>query len=266
MSELVQIYQPLRKKLELIELSIKLSSCSEQYKRDFEIKLRDFQRTIEEIKQLAHDNVSIQEQLRDKLKILQENRKSLDQLRRSKPVVIEINSSCANISDTPNLNYLSMGENRHNFELSPINQSNLPVLTPVSRKISFDGVPEISFIEPEEFDSIPQYMRGRQNVEALNKFIKRINEAVYDKYTLIKLPRNQVSKDKLKLYLEYKRLQATTDKHLIFITASDLGLKLLDKQTNNFFAMLRHVKRIKEMRDGGVTKICLLNTDFQPLV
>ncbi|XP_026470630.1 spindle and kinetochore-associated protein 1-like [Ctenocephalides felis] len=215
----------------------------------------DSSANIDEIKELSHDNFTLQGQLQKMLNLLERCRARLNRLMNSLTAAPPNNLPCEDNSKSTD-----SGSNIQHSEESPMMQSNLPdpVLRRESKRIAVDGVPQVSFMELEEFEAIPYYLRGRLRVEAINDFIELINDAAYYKYKLLKLPRHKVPRYKLNDYSEYKRLEADSEKDTKFILVDDIGANPLDKQTKTFLAMLRHVKRIKDIRNRGVTKIILL--------
>ncbi|XP_026470637.1 spindle and kinetochore-associated protein 1-like [Ctenocephalides felis] len=190
------------------------------------------------------------------LNLIEKSRARLNRLRKSLTAAPAKHLSCGDNSKSTHLE-----SNVQHSEGSPLMQSNPvpdPVLTGVTKRITVNGVPQVSYMKLEEFESIPYYLRGRLRIETINDFIELINNAAYYKYKLLKFPRHEVPRYKLHEYSEYKRLEADNENGVKFIMSSDIGVNPLDKQTKTFFAMLRHVKRIKEIRNGGVTKICFL--------
>ncbi|XP_026470629.1 spindle and kinetochore-associated protein 1-like [Ctenocephalides felis] len=210
---------------------------------------------MNEIKQLADGNGSMQGQLQEMLSLIEKTRARLNRLRKSLTAVPANQLSCGDNSKSTHL-----GSNVQHSEGSLMTQSNLPdpVLTGVTKRITVDGVPQVSYMKLEEFESIPYYLRGRLRVETINDFIELINNAAYYKYKLLKLPRHEVPRYKLHEYSEYKRLEAVNESGIKFIMTSDIGINPLDNQNKIFLAMLRHAKRIKEIRSGGDTKNCFL--------
>lgn len=251
-------------------------------KRDCEIKMGS-QLSKNDMKQLADDNASMQKQLRDILSSLEKNKTRIDELSNSIPDCSENDSSCDEGDNSPNLGNLPTEQDVKYFLLCPLVEENISVhttpvcqktitvlttpqwqknitvlRTPVPQKNSVNGVPQIPFLDLEEFASIPQYMKGRLRIEAINDFIQVINNAVFKKYSLLKLPRNQIPWRKWKSYRAYRSLEDESVKGIKFITPRDIRVNPLDNKIKILFAILRHVKRIKQTRDRGVIRICLI--------
>lgn len=123
MSEWVdQIYKRLGKKIEVIESSMKLPSCTEKRRQDFEIILKEFQNSIEETKQMVHDNIRMQEAVRDK----------------PKEIIVDIKNRKLSRRQT----YVIQNNNlSHTLKSATI--------------LMFDRVTEISFLKTGKFESIP---------------------------------------------------------------------------------------------------------------
>lgn len=256
------LYETLTNKLVFIENCINLLECPESFREEVGDRLESFQVLIDEICQLANENHAMRDRLADKLAKLQENRKRIEELRKSKSRSQSsrpgdrVNSSNNQPVSEDNCSSLPPTSTDAPAEMPAVIERTTSPSPCSSKRSPYNDISKIHFASLEEFGTIPHYMRGRKHIEDLNKYITDINDSIEEKYNLIRLHRTQVPKDKLKFYADYKKSQGeTTD---IFITASDLGLKKFDKQNLNYLAMLRHIKRIKEVREGGIIKICIL--------
>ncbi|XP_026470626.1 spindle and kinetochore-associated protein 1-like [Ctenocephalides felis] len=174
---------------------------------------------MDEIKQLADGDGSMQGQLQEMLNLIEKTRARLNRLRKSLSAVPANQMSCGDNSTSTHL-----GSNVQHSEESPMMQSNPvpdPVLTGVTKRITVNGVPQVSYMELEEFESIPYYLRGRLRVETLNDFIELINMPLTVNTKLLKLPRHEVPRYKLHEYRRYKRLEAVNESGIKFIMTSD---------------------------------------------
>lgn len=150
------------------------------------------------------------------------------------------------------------------LQVSPVPSSWNMLVSPVenTRTVQFvkkepaEESTYVVYVTPEEFESVPKYMRGRLMVDTLNSFIDIINSAVNKKYSILCLRRKDVKQRDLNLYLEWKNQENNhTTKGQYFCTAKDLSTLChfkVDKSAYTMFTILRHLKRVKEIRVGGL--------------
>lgn len=112
--------------------------------------------------------------------------------------------------------------------------------------------PQINYISLNEFNYIPQYMRGRLSFETCNKLVDDFNKALETKYKFMMIPNNKYSNDELTKYTLYKNQENDETRGLFFVTPKDLheysDLKISMNNTKIFIQCVRHCKRIKEIR------------------
>ncbi|KAF7991241.1 hypothetical protein HCN44_002803 [Aphidius gifuensis] len=134
------------------------------------------------------------------------------------------------------------------------------------RKMLFKD-PEDSYIIKElsdsEFSKIPKYMIGRQTLSTVNAFITTINQIMKFKYGILALGKvGARKKGELNLYLEFKKEEsdlkaANQEGEIYFFNADDYERETnskLDKTKLNLLTVLRHCKRIHEIRLGKNVK------------
>ncbi|XP_034945150.1 spindle and kinetochore-associated protein 1-like [Chelonus insularis] len=151
--------------------------------------------------------------------------------------------------------------------INDINASELFSDVQDCRKTLFKEETEDSyFIEPlseTEFSKIPKYMIGRQNITNVNDFISTINNVLKAKYSILALGKiGARKKGELELYLQFKKEETDVypnsgSEKKYFFTAEDYyrETKLkLDKIKLNLLTVLRHSKRIQELRNGKAVK------------
>ncbi|XP_057337287.1 spindle and kinetochore-associated protein 1-like [Microplitis mediator] len=115
----------------------------------------------------------------------------------------------------------------------------------------------IELLNAIEFSKIPKYMIGRQTLTNVNDFITAINQIMKLKYTLMGLGKiGARKKGELDLYLQFKKEETDIyngKERKFFFTAEDYHREMkmkLDKTKLNILTVLRHCKRIKEVRIG----------------
>ncbi|XP_026862302.2 spindle and kinetochore-associated protein 1 [Electrophorus electricus] len=132
---------------------------------------------------------------------------------------------------------------------------------PLPKKPPRSHIKEMEFITMQEFDTIPQYMKGRVTYDQLNAAVRSINTAVMAKYRILQQPAKSLSNTARKLHQRFKEQETKDTKGLFFVVEEDLRelaqLKL-DKRFVGMLNMLRHCQRLKELRGGGLTRYVLL--------
>ncbi|XP_072515366.1 SKA complex subunit 1 [Salminus brasiliensis] len=122
-------------------------------------------------------------------------------------------------------------------------------------------IKEMEFITVQEFDTIPQYMKGRVTYDQLNAAVKSINTAVTGKYKILHQPVKTLTSATRKLHQRFKDQETKDTKGQFFVVEEDLRdlaqLKV-DKRFVGMLNMLRHCQRLKELRGGGLTRYVLL--------
>ncbi|KAL1124354.1 hypothetical protein AAG570_000983 [Ranatra chinensis] len=110
----------------------------------------------------------------------------------------------------------------------------------------------ISHVSNVELNAIPSYMRGRITLDHINAFIDLFNSVLSQKYVILRKPKNsyKVKKD-LDQYVEWRSQETDELKRQYFCTAKDLaslGGKKMGTRESNIIIILRHIKRIREVR------------------
>ncbi|XP_071011488.1 SKA complex subunit 1-like [Oncorhynchus clarkii lewisi] len=130
-----------------------------------------------------------------------------------------------------------------------------------TRKTSKNQIREMEFITSPEFDTIPQYMKGRLTYEQLNTAVESINTAVTGKYKILNQPAKTLNNATRKLHQRFKEEENKDTKGLFFIVEADIKefTKMkVDKRFQSILSMLRHCQRLREQRGGGITRYVLL--------
>lgn len=129
------------------------------------------------------------------------------------------------------------------------------------KKSSRSFIREMDFITVPEFDSIPQYMRGRVSYEQLNAAVQSINAAVTAKYKILHQPVKTLNNQSRKLQQRFKEQETKHTKGQFFVVEEDIReftQMKVDKRFQGILNMLRHCQRLKELRGGGLTRYMLL--------
>ncbi|XP_065075642.1 uncharacterized protein LOC135699324 [Ochlerotatus camptorhynchus] len=110
-------------------------------------------------------------------------------------------------------------------------------------------------INQEEFDQIPKYMRGRENLDELKTFMQTVIVSCFEeKYSLLYKNKKAVTNQQdLALWKAFNQQQAAFP-HMKFITQGDIARKmgrLIDKKINAKLQMLRHLHILQETRNEG---------------
>uniref|UniRef100_UPI0037E922CE SKA complex subunit 1 n=1 Tax=Semicossyphus pulcher TaxID=241346 RepID=UPI0037E922CE len=144
-------------------------------------------------------------------------------------------------------------------------QTEAAVLQPAQqehvRKSSRSFIREMDFITVPEFDSIPQYMRGRVSYEQLNAAVQSINTAVTTKYRILHQAVRTLNNHSRKLQQRFKEQETKQTKGHFFVVEEDIrefNQMKVDKRFQGILNMLRHCQRLKELRGGGLTRYVLL--------
>ncbi|XP_059191670.1 spindle and kinetochore-associated protein 1 [Centropristis striata] len=120
---------------------------------------------------------------------------------------------------------------------------------------------QIEFITVPEYDSIPQYMKGRATYHQLNFGVENINKAVAAKYKILKQPARSLSNTARKLQQRFKDQETKDTKGRFFVVEEDISefnQMKVDKRFQGILIMLRHCQRLRELRGGGHTRYILL--------
>ncbi|XP_007942005.1 spindle and kinetochore-associated protein 1 [Orycteropus afer afer] len=134
-----------------------------------------------------------------------------------------------------------------NVEPAPINKA------PKGQK----NIKEIPFITSDEFNGIPAYMKSRLTYCQINDVIKEINKAVASKYKILHQPKKTMSSVARNLYHRFIEEETKDTKGHYFVVEADIkeftALKV-DKRFHVILNILRHCRRLSEVRGGRLTR------------
>uniref|UniRef100_A0A8D2DTQ7 SKA complex subunit 1 n=1 Tax=Sciurus vulgaris TaxID=55149 RepID=A0A8D2DTQ7_SCIVU len=119
------------------------------------------------------------------------------------------------------------------------------------------SVKEMLFITIDEFNGIPAYMKSRLTYCQINDVIKEINKAVVSKYKIVHQPKTSMNSVTRNLYHRFINEETKDTKGHYFIVEADIkeftNLKA-DKRFHVILNILRHCRRLSEVRGGGLTR------------
>uniref|UniRef100_A0A8C6UPT5 SKA complex subunit 1 n=1 Tax=Neogobius melanostomus TaxID=47308 RepID=A0A8C6UPT5_9GOBI len=144
------------------------------------------------------------------------------------------------------------------FTKASDNQSQQPEK---AKKTTKGFIKEMEIITTPEYESIPQYMKGRVSYDQLNAAVRCINAAVSSKYKIVHQSVKTLNNHSRKLYQRFKEQETKDTKGHFFIVEGDIRdftETKFDKRFQGILNMLRHCQRLKEQRGGGITRFVLL--------
>lgn len=120
------------------------------------------------------------------------------------------------------------------------------------------NIKEMPFITSDEFNGIPAYMKSRLTYCQINEVIKEINKAVLSKYKILHQPKKSTMSSVVRnLYHRFTDEETKDTKGHYFIVEADIkeftALKV-DKRFHVILNILRHCRRLSEVRGGGLTR------------
>ncbi|XP_019113748.1 SKA complex subunit 1 [Larimichthys crocea] len=129
------------------------------------------------------------------------------------------------------------------------------------KKTNKSFIREMDFITMPEFESIPQYMKGRVSYDQLNATVQCINTAVTAKYKILHQSVKTLNNRSRKLHQRFKDQETKDTKGQYFVVEDDIReftQVKVDKRFQGILNMLRHCQRLRELRGGGLSRYMLL--------
>ncbi|XP_027888846.1 SKA complex subunit 1 [Xiphophorus couchianus] len=136
-----------------------------------------------------------------------------------------------------------------------------PAQAEKTKKISRNLVKELDYITVQEYESIPQYMKGRVSYEQLNAVVEGINTTVAAKYRILCQPLKALNNHSRKLQQLFKDQETKDTKGQFFVVEEDMReftQMKVDKRFQGILNMLRHCQRLREVRGGGLVRYVLM--------
>ncbi|XP_042531088.1 spindle and kinetochore-associated protein 1 [Dipodomys spectabilis] len=119
------------------------------------------------------------------------------------------------------------------------------------------SIKEMLFITMDEFSGVPAYMKSRLTYCQINDVIKEINKAVVSKYKIVHQPKASLNSVNRNLYHRFINEETKDTKGHYFIVEADIKEFTTLKTDKRFFMILnilRHCRRLSEVRGGGLTR------------
>nr|XP_008259529.1 spindle and kinetochore-associated protein 1 isoform X1 [Oryctolagus cuniculus]XP_051707190.1 spindle and kinetochore-associated protein 1 isoform X1 [Oryctolagus cuniculus] len=119
------------------------------------------------------------------------------------------------------------------------------------------SIKEMPLVTTDEFNGVPAYMKSRLTYCQINDVIKEINKAVISKYKILHQPKASMNSVTRNLYHRFINEETKDTKGHYFIVEADIkeftALKV-DKRFHVIMNILRHCRRLSEVRGGGLTR------------
>ncbi|KAM4841445.1 SKA complex subunit 1 isoform 1-T6 [Thomomys bottae] len=119
------------------------------------------------------------------------------------------------------------------------------------------SIKEMLFITTDEFNGVPAYMKSRLTYCQINDVIKEINKAVVSKYKIFRQPKTSLNSMNRNLYHRFTNEETKDTKGHYFIVEADIKEFTTLKADKRFYMILnilRHCRRLSEVRGGGLTR------------
>eukprot|EP00128_Syssomonas_multiformis_P008318 Colp12_sorted_trinity150504_noHs@33385 len=109
----------------------------------------------------------------------------------------------------------------------------------------------MAYLTVEEFNGVPQYMKGRLQREQLNDAIDELHKLIASKQQLLAMPRKHMSEQQMKKYEHHVNSCCSETEGRTFFVEEDLKSVPVQKTV---LTILRHCGRLREIRGGGYTR------------
>lgn len=248
-SELDQICSHINDKIDNIKKSLALRNCGQvPNSKTILNKIGVEIMVINELLNKLEIEIQFQEQTTNSLKelcaSLEEDYKDVEHLKENIPPhlpQITVTQNAGNVSDHDSEEPVKVEEPRATKKPSKEQRS----------------IKEMPFITSEEFNGIPAYMKSRLTYCQINDVIKEINKAVVSKYKILHQPKKSMSSAARNLYHRFVDEETKDTKGHYFVVEADIkeftALKV-DKRFHVILNILRHCRRLSEVRGGGLTR------------
>ncbi|KJH48107.1 hypothetical protein DICVIV_05813 [Dictyocaulus viviparus] len=210
---------------------------------------RCFQQKLEEIRQIFRDCALVTAELRQ-LAVMEQVYQNIGDVTRSLEIPVNYvrGSSPDIVTSLPSKNVPLI----HNEEC--FTGCALQTFSPTQEVTKPSGSGIIELVTPEEFDSIPKYMRGRISHAEMNEIIVKFNEFFAFKRKLLSTALKKLSKEEKELVYKWKERDTPITTGKLFCQEIDIKPNLKSRTRAVFQKVvpcLRHIRRIKELRDKG---------------
>ncbi|XP_047554190.1 spindle and kinetochore-associated protein 1 [Lutra lutra] len=248
-SDLEQLCSHINEKISNIKRTLSLRNCGQEPAlRTMLDKIGDEIIVVNELLNKLELEIQYQEQTNHSLKelyeSLEEDYKDVEHLKENIPPhlpQVTVSQNFANVSDLDPEEPVKVEE------------------TAATKKPPKEqrSIKEMPFITSDEFNGIPAYMKSRLTYCQINDVIKEINKAVVSKYKILHQPKKSMSSVARNLYHRFLDEETKDTKGHYFIVEADIkeftALKA-DKRFHVILNILRHCRRLSEVRGGGLTR------------
>ncbi|XP_027433382.1 spindle and kinetochore-associated protein 1 [Zalophus californianus] len=248
-SDLEQLCSHINEKIANIKRTLSLRNCGQEPTLKTTLdKIGDEIIVVNELLNKLELEIQYQEQTNHSLKelceSLEEDYKDVEHLKENIPPhlpQVTVSQNFANVSDLDPEEPIKVEET-------------VPTKKPPKEQRS---IKEMLFITSDEFNGIPAYMKSRLTYCQINDVIKEINKAVVSKYKILHQPKKSMSSVARNLYHRFIDEETKDTKGHYFIVEADIkeftALKA-DKRFHVILNILRHCRRLSEVRGGGLTR------------
>jgi len=147
--------------------------------------------------------------------------------------------------------------------VAPPSVTGQPKAAPPNATNKQPSVPLIPPLTMDEYNETPKYMLGRITYASLNKTVQDINLTMAEKYRLMKKKQKDKTPQEIRQVQTFKKQENAESQGAHFILADDLkslgvctdGLN--SRQFATHLPILRHHRRLREIRGGGYTRLAL---------
>nr|XP_046250437.1 spindle and kinetochore-associated protein 1 isoform X2 [Scatophagus argus] len=247
MSELEDISQHIHDKISSLQLMLDLSAVELP-----QSKIKKLGQELFALERLLEEFEKCVGQQKEKLKCLKELeevfRNDLEDVRHLKDKIPAHMPRKKGLANEPVMNQ-SEGASVQSAQLENVKKSTKSL------------VREMEYITKPEFESIPQYMKGRVSYDQLNSAVQCINTAVNAKYKILNQSVKSLNSHARKLHQRFKDQETKNTKGQHFVVEDDIReftQMKVDKRFQGILNMLRHCQRLREVRGGGLTRYMLL--------
>eukprot|EP01086_Lenisia_limosa_P015878 TRINITY_DN5377_c0_g1_i1.p1 TRINITY_DN5377_c0_g1~~TRINITY_DN5377_c0_g1_i1.p1 ORF type:complete len:258 (+),score=52.82 TRINITY_DN5377_c0_g1_i1:99-872(+) len=131
---------------------------------------------------------------------------------------------------------------------------------PRKRKRGMREVVGLRLVGESELASVPQYLRGRLTAEQINTAIEEYNALLVEKYAIADLPFNsKMNTQTLKKWEIWHEQENEDVRGMFFLEEKEVRvLPSIGLRFKTVTSVLRHLKRIKEVRGGKCNRLAVL--------
>ncbi|XP_058895802.1 spindle and kinetochore-associated protein 1 [Kogia breviceps] len=248
-SDLEQLCSHINEKIGNIKKTLSLRNCGQEPTlKTILNKIGDEIIVVNELLNKLELEIQYQEQTNSSLKelfeCLEEDYKDVEHLKENIP---------------PHLPQVTVTQNFVNgSDLDPEEPVKVEKAAPTKKSSKEQkNVKEMPFITSDEFNGIPAYMKSRLTYCQINDVIKEINKVVVSKYKILHQPKKSMSSVARNLYHRFIDEETKETKGHYFVVEADIkeftALKV-DKRFHVILNILRHCRRLSEVRGGGLTR------------